>query len=292
MEKEKDKIATTLKISGFADPPEAITKILNLQPTETHEKGALAVIGHPHRTEERIYEENYWEYRVAEPGFISPQKNLEQFFQNILLPKQEVLRRLAPNCSVELAIAAYLYQRDSFCIALDNTLLQTLASFQAALDLDIYCLNVSINDKVAEEEVRYSTATVENKNLISLHIPQSPYTTDSLVQQLGLPYLPLAQLLNGAATALPPYLQATHAWAFSVYAETDTWIQKLADNFMETVLRPKADTFRALASDSPLQLSILLLSQDANPGFHFVADKISLLARGGAGLEIWCLSKD
>jgi hypothetical protein len=136
-----DENHTAIKLFNFKCSPEELTKKLGLEPTKTGVKGQSYWQGPADKKIEKIWPHNYWEYRVVknENKWISEQ--VDQFIDEIITPKKEILKQIISSCEAEFSIVQYYYSSCNPGLHFDNKRLQIISDIGAEIDIDIYCLS-------------------------------------------------------------------------------------------------------------------------------------------------------
>ena len=136
-----DENHTTLKFFNFRCSPEELTKELGLEPTKTAIKGKSYSQGPNGHKIEKIWPYNYWEYRITkkENKWISEQ--VDQFIDEIIIPKKGILKKIISSCEAEFSIVQYYYSGCNPGLHFDNKRLQLISDIGAEIDIDIYCLS-------------------------------------------------------------------------------------------------------------------------------------------------------
>lgn len=131
----------TLKFFNFRCSPEVLTKELGLTPTKTGIKGQSYWQGAKDSKIKKIWPHNYWEYRVTKKGnnWISGQ--VDQFIDEIIIPKKAILKKIISTCEAEFSIVQYYYSGCNPGLHFDNKRLQVISEIGAEIDIDIYCLS-------------------------------------------------------------------------------------------------------------------------------------------------------
>ena len=125
-----------------------MTKELGLEPTEAGIKGQEYFVGPEHGIIKKIWLHNYWEYRITkkEDSWISDQ--VDQFIDSILKPNQTKLKNIIATCEAEFSIVQYYYSGCNPGLHFDNAKLKIVSDIGASLDIDIYCLSETEEEKI------------------------------------------------------------------------------------------------------------------------------------------------
>lgn len=136
-----DENHTTIKFFNFTCAPEELTRNIGLKPTKTAIKGQKYWQGAKDKKIEKIWPHNYWEYRVTknENKWISEQ--VDQFIDEIIMPRKGILKNIISSCEAEFSIVQYYYSGCNPGLHFDKEKLQTISDIGASLDIDIYCLS-------------------------------------------------------------------------------------------------------------------------------------------------------
>ena len=136
---DKNHIHIYLKLYDFEIHPDEVTKLLNLDPTESGVKGEKFFIGNKKSKIERVYSSNYWQYK--ETHFTKTkwhQEYVDEFINRILKPRIEEIRLITSQGSGELALVPHYYDEwnPGFDFKLD--ILTTIVDSGLILDMDVY----------------------------------------------------------------------------------------------------------------------------------------------------------
>ena len=132
-------IKVGLLVTDFECDPSEVTRIINLEPTFTWRTGDL--ISKTGKGTAK-HKENGWEWCLP------PLEGAEGVDFSVLFdrfvaeiaPIQERFKLLPSNHYVQLSCCAYIKEQAP-AFVLDSSILQLLASINATVDFDIYCLD-------------------------------------------------------------------------------------------------------------------------------------------------------
>lgn len=135
-----DENHTSLKLSEFTCPPEELSLKLGLKPTKTATKGQIYYVGPKGNRIEKVWEYNYWEYRVTKRDDTWISDQFDEFLDNIIIPIKDTLKSVLLTCDGELSIVQYAYNSCNPSLHFDRDKIKIISDIGAHLDIDIYCL--------------------------------------------------------------------------------------------------------------------------------------------------------
>jgi hypothetical protein len=140
-------ISLALKISDFSFDNEYINNLLGLLPTDTHEKNQEFFIGPPHNRTKKVYESNYWEYRVyIKNNAVWIKTVIDQFAREVILSKKPAIEKMKNSCQMELYIGMHFNNEDGLdSFHFDANLLAILGELNIDIDIDQYLFTKSID---------------------------------------------------------------------------------------------------------------------------------------------------
>lgn len=125
-------VRVSLKVLGFEEEPEVITRQIGLQPTKTWRQGELI----PGTIRPRAA--SGWEIAAREEGGTELEPQIELLFSR-LKGKEAVIYDIASRARVELSVV--VYARESVpALHLPREAVEYLGRLQCAVDIDLYCL--------------------------------------------------------------------------------------------------------------------------------------------------------
>ena len=131
-------LTIALKITDFEFDQTMISEWLGLKPTAYYVKGDEYYVGPTSNRQRKIYEVNYWEYRISvKENSVWVMTILKQFVKEFVESKIEALETIKDKCQFEVYVGI-LYNKeerlDSFHFDLD--LLKLFSRLNIELDID------------------------------------------------------------------------------------------------------------------------------------------------------------
>lgn len=76
-------------------------------------------------------------------------------------------------------------------------------------------------------------------------------------------------------------------WEFRREYESDDWVQKYVDTFIKEIIAPRIEMLKNISTQAALELFIgVNYLGDVNPGFHFQANDLTVLAYAGLDIDM------
>ncbi len=137
---ESDITHTVLKISEFSCSPDELSSKLGLIPTKTGTKGQIYFIGPEKNKIQKVWDYNYWEYRIEKSDNTWISDQLDEFIKVVIIPIKDTLKGLSSECEIEISLIQYSHISVNPGLHFDKTIIKTISEIDADLDIDIYCL--------------------------------------------------------------------------------------------------------------------------------------------------------
>ncbi|ALJ00729.1 DUF4279 domain-containing protein [Rufibacter tibetensis] len=128
-----------LKVFDFDVAHQEISTLLGLSPSIFWVKGEEYTFGGNYN-HKKIRENSYWEYRSTEygNGWIGTQ--VENFIEEIISPRVEVLKDMSSEYHMELSVVQYMYDGCNPGLYFKKKFLNILNESGLELNIDIYVL--------------------------------------------------------------------------------------------------------------------------------------------------------
>jgi len=132
---------TTLKLFEFTCSLEELTNRIGLEPTQSGIKGQIWRLAAKPVEIVRTWPHNHWEYRVTKNESKSISDQIDEFVDEVLLPRIEPLKEIISSCEAELSVVQYYYTGCNPGLHFGNRRLKLISDIGLELDIDIYCLS-------------------------------------------------------------------------------------------------------------------------------------------------------
>jgi len=131
-------VSIALKLSDFELDPSYISNLLMLTPTDDKEKGQEFYIGPPNNRLKKVYESNYWEYRIhIKNNHLWLKVLIDQFVKEIILERKSLLLMIKDKCCLELYVGVEFSGNDSLdSYHFDLDTLRLFSELSIEIDID------------------------------------------------------------------------------------------------------------------------------------------------------------
>ncbi|MCW3076361.1 MAG: hypothetical protein JWO32_970 [Bacteroidetes bacterium] len=143
----KNENIVELKISDFDTDPKHISDLLDLNPTTTWNKRDEYIFGYKRKGIKKIRENNYWEYRSTNISNDWIGDHIEEFIEEIIIPRKSILKEITDQFHTELSIVQYMYEGCNPGLYFDKKTIKVFNECGLELNIDLYILSDFKNEK-------------------------------------------------------------------------------------------------------------------------------------------------